>query len=311
VQTDANWNVTALVDASGNVVERYVYDPYGAVTVLTPSWAARGTSLYGWMYFFQGKRRDGTVGLDDSRWRVYSPTLMRPMQADLLGLVPGNNDYEWEGDSTTDRTDPRGTDWERTPIYTPKTTPEQIVRFQLDGYNTQIVLLDGFSKEEVQEITDALNLATKRINGALRGFEDWDSYSQFHYVHIKGAKRDFASPVYERIAACKSLHENRVKQVSDWLYKSDTIIYFTKTSYIHGDRNPMCTVSWPWDRYYADHIVLRGNFWDIGPIFQGSWTSHELARYFLFLEDDKNRTDGHGVQEWDEMLDFFEAHQQR
>ena len=45
VQTDANWNVTALVDASGNVVERYVYDPYGAVTVLTPSWAVRGASL--------------------------------------------------------------------------------------------------------------------------------------------------------------------------------------------------------------------------------------------------------------------------
>ena len=33
--TDANFNVTALVDASdGDVVERYAYDPYGKVTVL-------------------------------------------------------------------------------------------------------------------------------------------------------------------------------------------------------------------------------------------------------------------------------------
>jgi YD repeat-containing protein len=31
---DANWNTTAVVDTSGVVVERYQYDPYGAVTVL-------------------------------------------------------------------------------------------------------------------------------------------------------------------------------------------------------------------------------------------------------------------------------------
>ena len=30
---DANFNTTALVDPAGAVVERYLYDPYGAVTV--------------------------------------------------------------------------------------------------------------------------------------------------------------------------------------------------------------------------------------------------------------------------------------
>jgi hypothetical protein len=34
VQQDANWNVTALIDTSGNVQERYIYDPYGTVTIL-------------------------------------------------------------------------------------------------------------------------------------------------------------------------------------------------------------------------------------------------------------------------------------
>jgi hypothetical protein len=33
-EQDADWNVTALVDSSGNVQERYIYDPYGAVTIL-------------------------------------------------------------------------------------------------------------------------------------------------------------------------------------------------------------------------------------------------------------------------------------
>ena len=41
VQQDADWNVTALVNTSGSVVERYAYDPYGAVTYLTASWGSR------------------------------------------------------------------------------------------------------------------------------------------------------------------------------------------------------------------------------------------------------------------------------
>ena len=67
VQQDANGNVTALVDVNGNVVERYAYDPYGAVTLLTPAWAVRGTTAYGWLYLFQGKRYDWPAGLYDSR----------------------------------------------------------------------------------------------------------------------------------------------------------------------------------------------------------------------------------------------------
>ena len=39
VQQDANWNVTALVDTSGNVKERYIYDPYGQAIVLSAAWA--------------------------------------------------------------------------------------------------------------------------------------------------------------------------------------------------------------------------------------------------------------------------------
>ena len=33
---------------------------------------------------------------------------MRPLQADPLGLVPGNNDYEWENDGPMDAADPSG-----------------------------------------------------------------------------------------------------------------------------------------------------------------------------------------------------------
>ena len=34
----ANQNVTALVESDGDVVERYVYDPYGQVTFYQANW---------------------------------------------------------------------------------------------------------------------------------------------------------------------------------------------------------------------------------------------------------------------------------
>jgi RHS repeat-associated protein len=67
-------------------------------------------SLYGWMYFFQGKRFDPTTGTYDSRRRVYSSLLGRPLQTDPLGLAPDINPYRWEGDKPTNAKDPLGTE---------------------------------------------------------------------------------------------------------------------------------------------------------------------------------------------------------
>ena len=44
---DANFNVTALVDTSANVKQRFIYEPYGTSTVLTAAWAST-TDAYGW-----------------------------------------------------------------------------------------------------------------------------------------------------------------------------------------------------------------------------------------------------------------------
>ena len=78
VQQDANYNVTAVVDGSGAVVERYAYDPFGSVTIYSPSYTVRsGGSSYAWQYNFQGLRHDPTSGLDEANHREYSPTLGR------------------------------------------------------------------------------------------------------------------------------------------------------------------------------------------------------------------------------------------
>jgi RHS repeat-associated protein len=109
VQQDANWNVTALVNTSGAVVERYAYLPYGAVMVLAPDFSSRGASSYGWRYLFQGGRLDPATGLYNFRHRDYSPSLGRWLQADPLGLRAGDtNLYRTEGDNSIDWLDPTG-----------------------------------------------------------------------------------------------------------------------------------------------------------------------------------------------------------
>jgi RHS repeat-associated protein len=83
---DANWNVTAIADASTGVLERYVFDPYGVVTVLYANWTVRGGSPYGWNYLHQGGRLDVDSNLYHFRHRDYSPTLGRWTQTDPIGF---------------------------------------------------------------------------------------------------------------------------------------------------------------------------------------------------------------------------------
>jgi RHS repeat-associated protein len=109
VLQDANFNVTALVDTSGTVQERYIQDPYGSFTVLAANWTTRGTSNYGWVFYFQGKRYDFATGLFASRERDYSPTLGRWIENDPLGFGGGDtNLYRAEGNNATSNVDPIG-----------------------------------------------------------------------------------------------------------------------------------------------------------------------------------------------------------
>ena len=81
--TDANFNVTAVLNASGNVVERYAYDPYGAVTILDGTaggqtdWAADadGVSDVDNRVLYAGYHFDSETGLFHVRNRMYHPTL--------------------------------------------------------------------------------------------------------------------------------------------------------------------------------------------------------------------------------------------
>jgi RHS repeat-associated protein len=112
VMQDANWNVTGLVDTSGAVVERYVYSPYGVVTVLAPDWSARTGSEYGFVYLFQGGRYDSATG--NYHFGGYGGRDVRPatgqwLERDPLGFAAGDlNIGRFVGDSPSTYLDPSG-----------------------------------------------------------------------------------------------------------------------------------------------------------------------------------------------------------
>ncbi len=109
VQQDANWNVTSIVNSSGSVVERYVYDPYGAVTYLTASWGSLSASAYGWQYLFQAGRLDAKSGEYIFQHRDFSATLGRWSEIDPLKYNAEDNDlYRFLANQPSEACDPQG-----------------------------------------------------------------------------------------------------------------------------------------------------------------------------------------------------------
>jgi len=106
---DANFNVLALLDTSGAVVERFAYDAFGVFSVLTPALGARGSSSFAWNYLHQGGRWDADGTVYSFRHREYSPTLGKWLQIDPIGVDASDpNLYRYVENNPIRSVDPTG-----------------------------------------------------------------------------------------------------------------------------------------------------------------------------------------------------------
>jgi RHS repeat-associated protein len=92
---DANHNVTALVNTSGTVLERYRYCPYGKRIITDAAGTVITASAYDWRIGFTGRRYDVETGLAFYRNRYYHATLGNFISRDPLGYVDGMNFYQY------------------------------------------------------------------------------------------------------------------------------------------------------------------------------------------------------------------------
>ncbi len=111
---DANWNTTAAIGydaATGtwNVVQRYVYSPYGNIIILNPNFTTTPAGTIPMVNnLYQGMPLDPVTGLYYERARWYSPSLGTWISQDPAGYINGADTYQFVGDGPVGRVDPWG-----------------------------------------------------------------------------------------------------------------------------------------------------------------------------------------------------------
>ncbi|WP_145349512.1 RHS repeat domain-containing protein [Roseimaritima multifibrata] len=109
---DANWNTTAVVDASGAVKERYEYDPYGNLSYFEADFTARSVSTYGTRYTYTSREWTPAAGLYYIRNRWYDAMLGRFSSRDPIGYEGSPwNLHEYTGGNPPVRVDYLGEEY--------------------------------------------------------------------------------------------------------------------------------------------------------------------------------------------------------
>ena len=111
---DANWNTTAVVGydattAIWNVVQRYVYSPYGNIIILNPNFTTAPAGTVPMVNnLYQGMALDPVTGLYYERARWYSASLGTWISQDPAGYINGADTYQFVGSDPTSYADPSG-----------------------------------------------------------------------------------------------------------------------------------------------------------------------------------------------------------
>ena len=101
-------SVMAITDRSGEIVERYEYDPFGKVSFYNGSGTALMKSAIGNEVLFTGRSYNTESGLYDYRARTMNPNIGRFVQVDPLLYVDGMNALRYVGNNSINRIDPNG-----------------------------------------------------------------------------------------------------------------------------------------------------------------------------------------------------------
>ena len=161
---DANWDTTAVVGFIGTtgawgVTQRYVYSPYGSITVLNADWSTPPAGTQPMVNnLYQGMTLDVVTGLYYSRNRDYSPTLGTWISQDPLSYVNGANTYQFVGSAPVGTTDLTGTQvyigpgsgWGGNSAPPPNLAQDiaalqnELAYFRKSGYTMAAALLQGF-----------------------------------------------------------------------------------------------------------------------------------------------------------------------
>ena len=107
---DANWNVTGIANDGASVGERYLYAPYGNVTIYDATWSTKHTvSVYSNTVLYAGREVDLETRFYDYRVRYYYTELGRFAARDpIVYGARAPNLYEYVSSQPHNAVDPGG-----------------------------------------------------------------------------------------------------------------------------------------------------------------------------------------------------------
>lgn len=109
---DALFNVVAVTDDTGDVKERFAYQPYGKSKPLNPDFTTYSGTNYEWEYRFTGRELDLESGLQINRNRYLHLEMGRWLARDPIGYEGSEwNLYEYVGGTPTGFADLYGLVW--------------------------------------------------------------------------------------------------------------------------------------------------------------------------------------------------------
>lgn len=106
--------INEIIDVSGNLVQRYVYSPFGKILKLEDASGQELTSpIIENIYTFTGRELDSESGQYYFRARYYDPSLGRFLSSDpdagaVLNPITHINKYAYVGNNSTNNIDPDG-----------------------------------------------------------------------------------------------------------------------------------------------------------------------------------------------------------
>jgi len=266
--TDANMNVTALLDTAGDAVERYVYDPYGQVTILNgASGVDEDGAVTEWTedsdqtasdvanaHLYCGYYHDSETGLYHVRWRVYHPTLGRWLQRDPSGYEDGPCLYEYVGGRVGNASDASGLHGPPVPTE-PFFVGKETVYDRYEWFIREKSLPgDCTTKNERQHVTI---VEIRNMRELAVGFQKYtENYNPLDPRNLFNATIGFATGYF--LDTPRTLDVKRIPLYGDVSYKERLCVCTAK-------KDECCE----WRRYgsygrthehVADHVIKTGSY---------------------------------------------------
>jgi RHS repeat-associated protein len=110
-------SIEALTNASGRLIERYEYDPYGNQKIYDSLGNVLAGSLVGNRFGFTGQLYDSATASNGFYFRNYSPELGVFQQRDLIGYADGMGLYQYVGNNPANGVDVWGLLQTKDPCY--------------------------------------------------------------------------------------------------------------------------------------------------------------------------------------------------